>query len=101
MHEEYFHLRQSNPDTIAVTGMLGFATAAAAMDALNTVLARGPCQRLDLSGLHACDSAGLACVLAVLADAAQQQRPVCVVNMPAAMRSLAQVSGVDEMLEKH
>lgn len=95
---ESFRLDSSVPDTVAVSGTLSFATAAAALAALNAALGQGPRRQLDLASVQGCDSAGLACVLAVLADAAGQGRPVRVLNAPAGMRTLAQVSGVAPML---
>lgn len=98
MSGESFRLDSSVPDTVAVSGTLSFATAAAALDALNTALGHGSRRQLDLAAVQGCDSAGLACVLAVLADAARQGRSVRVLNAPGGMRALAQVSGVAPML---
>lgn len=95
---ESFRLDSSAPDTVMVSGTLSFVTAAAALAALNTALGQGARRQLDLAAVQSCDSAGLACVLAVLADAAGQGRSVRVLNAPAGMRALAQVSGVASML---
>ena len=84
--------------TLAVRGVLTFDTANATWRSLRERLARAPAQVLDLSAVERSDSAGLACVLAVLADAAGQGRSVRVLNAPAGMRTLAQVSGVAPML---
>jgi phospholipid transport system transporter-binding protein len=94
-----FQLDTSVPDTVAVSGTLGFATAAAALTALNAALAQGPRRRLDLSAVAGCDSAGMACVLAVLAEAASQSRAVQLTHVPESLRTLAQVSGVDALLD--
>ena len=95
---ESFHLDGSVPDTVTVSGTLSFATAAAALAALNTALGQGGRHQLDLAGVRNCDSAGLACVLAALAAAAEQGRSVRVLNAPAGMLALAQVSGVAPLL---
>jgi phospholipid transport system transporter-binding protein len=98
MSGEAFRLDSSVPDTVAVSGTLSFATAAAALAALNAALAQGARRRLDLAAVGSCDSAGLACVLAALAEASGQGRPVRVSNAPAGMLALAQVSGVASLL---
>jgi phospholipid transport system transporter-binding protein len=93
-----FKLAAVGPDTVTVSGALGFTTAAAALAALNAALGQGARHRLDLAGVATCDSAGLACVLAVLAEAASRSRPVQVVNAPASLHTLAQVCGVETLL---
>jgi phospholipid transport system transporter-binding protein len=98
MSGDAFRLDSSVPDAVAVSGTLSFATAAAALAALNVALAQGARRRLDLAAVTNCDSAGLACVLAVLAEASVQGRPVRVSGAPAGLRALAQVSGVAPLL---
>jgi len=93
-----FRLDSSVPDTVAVSGTLSFVTAAAALAELNTALGQGSRRQLDLAAVQACDSAGLACVLAALAEAAGRGRSVRVLNAPAGLRALAQVSGVAPLL---
>lgn len=85
------------PSTLAVHGVLDFDTAAAALAAIRAAL-EGGVARLDLAGVSHSDSAGLACVLAVAAEANQCGRPLAVVGMPAGMRALAQVCEVDTLL---
>ncbi|MDO1529064.1 STAS domain-containing protein [Fulvimonas sp. R45] len=97
MAQASFRLDGGEPGTVAVSGTLSFATAAAALGELNAALAGGRHQ-LDLAGVSACDSAGLACVLAVLAEAARHGRAVRVLNAPAGLRALARVCGVEPML---
>jgi phospholipid transport system transporter-binding protein len=79
--------------------MLGFATAGQALPALRAALSAGPQLRtLDLSGLDHVDSAGLACLLAVLGEASVAGRELCLAHAPDDMRTLAQVCGVDHLL---
>jgi phospholipid transport system transporter-binding protein len=54
--------------------------------------------RLDLTGVHQSDSAGLACVLAVTAEADRSGRTLQVVQIPAGMRVLAQVCEVEPLI---
>ena len=96
--EPAFAIDQTLPDTVQVSGTLGFATAAAALDALRAALRDGGRHRLDLAGVTVCDSAGMACILALRADAAARGQALGLANVPAGLRTLAQVSGVESML---
>ena len=93
-----FQLDTGTPGTLGVRGELSFDTAAAAWQAMRVALAGGPVSRLDLAGVRHSDSAGLACVLAVAADAARRGQALQVVHVPAGMQSLAQVCEVDRLL---
>ena len=96
--ESGFRLDRGEPGTLAVSGTLGFATAAEALRALNEALRAGDRSRLDLAGVRSCDSAGLACVLAVLATAREHGQAVSLQHVPEGLRTLAQVSGVEALL---
>ncbi|MEN6540812.1 MAG: STAS domain-containing protein, partial [Mizugakiibacter sp.] len=54
--------------------------------------------RLDLGDVAAADSAGLACVLALLARARRAGRALAVANLPAHLRALARVCDVEALL---
>ncbi|HEU4671071.1 MAG TPA: STAS domain-containing protein [Dyella sp.] len=84
--------------TLAVRGVLTFDTAKAAWQSLRERLDRGGLQVLDLTAVEHSDSAGLACVLAVLAEAGRRGRPPRVHGLPAGMRRLAQVCEVESLL---
>lgn len=86
------------PDAVRVSGVLTFANAAKALGAITAAVARGSRRVLDLSGVTHSDSAGLACVLAVLADAAEQGRSLTVRNIPEGMHLLASVCEVEGLL---
>nr|WP_221195532.1 STAS domain-containing protein [Luteibacter sp. Sphag1AF] len=88
----------ATPGTLKVAGALSFSTAAAALEATNAELARGGQTVLDLSGVTHADSAGLACLLAVLAAHRSEGRALNVVHVPAGLHALAQVSGVDQLV---
>ncbi|TCV92136.1 phospholipid transport system transporter-binding protein [Luteibacter rhizovicinus] len=98
MSASAFSLETSAPDTLAVTGALSFTTAAAVLEATTAELTRGGQTTLDLAGVTHADSAGLACLLAVLASARSQGRTLTVSNVPAGLHALAQVSGVDQLV---
>ncbi|WP_254425165.1 STAS domain-containing protein [Rhodanobacter sp. B04] len=86
------------PGTLAVSGVLNFDTAASALLAIQSELASGSVAQLDLAGLSRSDSAGLACVLAVVAAADRHGRPLQVRHMPAGMQALATVCEVDQLI---
>ncbi|HET6912396.1 MAG TPA: STAS domain-containing protein [Rhodanobacteraceae bacterium] len=85
-------------DTLALSGALTFATATRAYEDANAALERGARTRLDLSGLTRTDSAGLACVLALLAEASRARRPLRISNIPDSLRALAEVCDAREFL---
>jgi phospholipid transport system transporter-binding protein len=95
---EAFQLQRPAAGTLGVSGVLSFGTAAAALADIGAALAAGPVARLDLAGVVRADSAGLACVLAVQAEAERLGRPLAVVNMPDGMRALAQVCEVEALV---
>jgi phospholipid transport system transporter-binding protein len=81
-----------------VSGALVLATAARAY-ADGVRLQQGhPAARLDLSGIDAIDSAGVAVLLAWVAAARQRGESLQVVGLPAAGAALARVGGVLELL---
>lgn len=94
-----FELDAGTPGTLGVRGELSFDTAAAAWQAIRSALAGGPVSRLDLAGVRHSDSAGLACVLAVAAEATRRGQALQVAHMPAGMQSLARVCEVDQLLD--
>lgn len=93
-----FRVSTDMPDTVAVSGVLNFATASNALAAMRAAFAKSDRHTLDLGGVESCDSAGLACVLAALSEADQGGRRVAVSRVPAGMQALAQVCGVDPLL---
>ena len=93
-----FRLDVDLPATLTVAGELGFDTAKGALQAMQSALGDGRLTRLDLAGVTRSDSAGLACVLAVVADVRGRGRSLEVAHMPAGMQALAQVCEVDRML---
>lgn len=85
-------------DTLALRGELTFATAARALADGARALAAGQQTRLDLTGLTRADSAGLACMVALAAQARRAGRQLVVVNWPAGLLALAEVCGVAPLL---
>lgn len=98
MSEAAFQLERTAPDTLGISGVLSFDTAAAALAAIGAAMVAGPVTRLDLARVERSDSAGLACVLAAQAQARQLGRTLVVENMPEGMRALAQVCEVEALV---
>jgi phospholipid transport system transporter-binding protein len=90
---------QSDRDTLALRGALTFTTAARAFAEGGQALAAGAQTRLDLAGLTRADSAGLACVLALAADASRAGRTLRVEHWPEGLRSLAAVCDAEALLD--
>jgi phospholipid transport system transporter-binding protein len=93
-----FALHTDAPGTLGVRGALSFDTAAAALQALRTALAGASVTRLDLAGVSKIDSAGLSCIITVLAEAAHRGRTLQTVHVPTGMLALARVSELDALL---
>jgi phospholipid transport system transporter-binding protein len=86
-------------DTLALSGELTFATAAQALQEGLRALAQGTRTRLDLNGVTKADSAGLACVLALLAQASRHEKRLAVANLPEGLRALAEVCDAGALLQ--
>jgi phospholipid transport system transporter-binding protein len=93
-----FQLDAQADGVLAVRGVLTFDTAHAAWRALRERVTAASVQVLDLSAVERSDSAGLACVLAVLAEARSHGRSLQVRGLPVGMRRLAQVCEVESLL---
>lgn len=78
-------------ETLAMSGALVFATASQVYEDAARALRAGAQTRLDLSGITRADSAGLACVLALLAQASRAGRALRVFHLPENLRALAEV----------
>jgi phospholipid transport system transporter-binding protein len=97
--DDPFRLDHGTPGTLALSGTLGFATAAAALQGLIEALRAGDRTQIDLAGVRSSDSAGLACMLAVLAETRGRGQAVSLLHVPEGMRTLARVSGVEALLD--
>ncbi|MEO8747323.1 MAG: STAS domain-containing protein [Rhodanobacter sp.] len=94
-----FEMASLARDTLGLNGVLSFATAAQAMHLLQTRLSTTPAvATLDLSGLAHADSAGLACLLALLGEASVGGRELRLAHVPEGLQVLARVCGVDQLL---
>ena len=98
-HADTVTLATPDRDTLALSGVLTFATAAHAFAEGSRALRAGAQTRLDLAGLDRADSAGLACVLGLAAIASRAGRRLGVVHWPEGLRALAAVCDVERFLE--
>jgi phospholipid transport system transporter-binding protein len=89
---------ESMQGSVRVSGELTFGNAAAALQAIGAAVSRDGRSVLDLSGVTRSDSAGLACVLAVLAGSAERGHKLSVRNMPEGMHLLASVCEVENLM---
>lgn len=84
---------------LKLAGALTFATAGQALAEATTAVQATRPTHLDLSGLKTVDSAGLACVLALVAEARGLGCVLQVEGVPEGMRALARVSDVEPLLD--
>lgn len=85
--------------TLAFSGQLVFANAAATLEAARPLVRDPAVQRLDLAEVTMVDSAGMACLLATMAAARRQNgRQLQVANVPEGLRALARVCEVTPLL---
>ncbi|MDN5924583.1 MAG: STAS domain-containing protein [Xanthomonadales bacterium] len=85
--------------TLAITGALTFATAATAYADGVAALAQASPVTIELSGMTEADSAGLACVLALLALGQRKQPGMRVSEAPQCLRALARVCDASAWIE--
>lgn len=93
-----FQLDRTNANVLAVSGELGFDNAGAALHALRQALADPAVEALDLAAVSRSDSAGLACVLAVIAEQRREGRALPVLHVPEGMHALATVCAANFLL---
>jgi phospholipid transport system transporter-binding protein len=80
-----------------VSGPVVMATASAVKTAGEEALATGA-ETADLTGVTEVDSSAVAVLLAWTRLASEQKRPFAIIGAPEALRSLAALYGVAEML---
>jgi phospholipid transport system transporter-binding protein len=95
-------LTESSPGHYAARGPFTFATARQARERGLAVLraASSPRVEIDCSGITSADSAGMAVLLDWLAFAKRSGRSLHFLSLPKPVLALAQISDVQEMLEK-
>ncbi|MBK9132386.1 MAG: STAS domain-containing protein [Gammaproteobacteria bacterium] len=88
-----------DPAALSVNGELNFSTVPALLERGAALLAgRAGAVRLDLGGVTRADSAGLALLIEWLRVARRNRASIEIRNMPAQLRAIARVSGLDAIL---
>lgn len=92
-------LERGGPEgCFCLRGELTFDTVPALLEHSRQLLADGPVREIDLAGVARIDSAGLALLTEWARAAAALQQDIRFTNMPAQMRDLVRVSGLDDVL---
>jgi len=87
-----------NGNTLVIAGELDFASVADLWESARPLFQAEPICRIDLSGVHRSNSAGVALLAAWLHTAHHDQRPLVFVNVPTQMRAIIQVAGLETIL---
>jgi phospholipid transport system transporter-binding protein len=93
-----FSLASAGPGRLAASGELGFATAAAALAAGQKLIAPGQPVVVDLRGVTAGDSAGLAVLVEWLSVARERDARLSYESVPPQILAVARTAGLEELL---
>ena len=93
-----FAIERIAPDRLRASGELGFATAAHALRAGIEQIGRDGEQVVDLSGVTAGDSAGVAVLVEWISAAAAMGMGLRYENVPAQMLAIARISDLEDLL---
>jgi phospholipid transport system transporter-binding protein len=85
-------------DRAMLSGELRFDTVGSLLDVGNRVIGEGRIAIIDLAGVSAGDSAGLALLIEWLSVARGVNRPLRYENIPCQLQQLARLSEVEELL---
>jgi len=90
----------SGPNRFGVRGALTFRTARRAVDAGIRAFGASTASTIevDLSGVRASDSAGLAVLIEWIAWARRSSRQLALRNLPEAIRAIARISDVERLV---
>ena len=86
-------------DRSRVEGSLDFATVAHLLEQGSAAIRAGRAAVIDLGGVTASDSSGLALLLEWLSVAKQSAHPLTYEEMPAQLQQLARLSEVEDLLK--
>jgi phospholipid transport system transporter-binding protein len=81
-----------------VTGVLHFTTVSALLNAGIDAINNGRASVIDLAGVTASDSSGLALLIEWLSEAKAANRPLRYENVPSQLYQLSRLSEVEELL---
>jgi phospholipid transport system transporter-binding protein len=93
-----FRIERAGEGRLAASGELGFATAAQALKAGLELIAAGEHWTIDLGGVTAGDSAGLAVLVEWLSAARARGATLGYQAVPEQILAIARISDLDELL---
>ncbi len=93
-----FRIERAGPGRLAASGELGFATAAAALSAGLDLIGAGESWTVDLTGITAGDSAGLAVLVEWLSAARARGASVTYAAVPPQILAIARISDLEGLL---
>jgi phospholipid transport system transporter-binding protein len=94
-----FRIEPAGPGRLKVQGELGYATATTALrDGLRVLDGAAPTWTVDLAGVTAGDSAGLAVLVEWLSVVRARGSSLRYVDVPAQILAIARISGLDQLL---
>jgi len=93
-----FRIEPAGPGRLKAQGELGFATAAAALRDGLRLMDGAPSWTMDLAGVEAGDSAGLAVLVEWLSAAQARGGSLRYVDLPAQILAVARISGLEQLL---
>ena len=91
-------IEPAGANRLAARGELSFATAAQALQAGRELLAAGRAWTVDLGGVTAGDSAGVAVLVEWLSEARARGASVAYEAVPSQMLAIARISELDSLL---
>ncbi|MCW9025219.1 MAG: STAS domain-containing protein [Gammaproteobacteria bacterium] len=91
-----------NGGTLQVSGELNLKTVPDALSQFESLpVTSAESVLIDLGGVTRSDSAGVALLIEYIRQLRLADVPVTVSHLPAQMQEMAQLSGLDQLLEKH
>jgi phospholipid transport system transporter-binding protein len=93
-----FRIEPAGPERLRASGELDFATAAAALEQGQALLGTGQRWTVDLSGITAGDSAGVAVLVDWLSAASARRSTLSFESVPEQMLAIARISELDDLL---
>ena len=93
-----FRIEGAGPGRLVASGELGFATAAAALESGLRLIESGLAWTVDLAGITASDSAGLAVLVEWLSAARARGATLHYEAVPAQILAIARISELEDLL---
>jgi phospholipid transport system transporter-binding protein len=93
-----FRIEPAGEGRLAASGELGFATAAAALPAGLALIGPGQAWTIDLAGVTAGDSAGLAVLVEWMSAARARGATVRYAGLPGQILAVARISDLERLL---